>query len=81
MVVAYKERIKMVYAPNPQSSDTKIIALVLAEILKQMTPTQQNAIKTALSSEANSMLNSGANGADARRLNEVAQEMGLGSLF
>lgn len=71
----------MIYAPNPQSSDTAIVALVLKEILKQMTSQQLAAIQSNLSKEANQMRSSGVNGADARRLSEVAQAMGLGSLF
>jgi len=71
----------MIHAPNPQSSDTEIIALVLKEILKHMTPQQLAAIKSNLSKEANQMLSNGVNGADGRRLNVVAQAAGLGSLF
>lgn len=71
----------MLSAPNPQSQDAKILAMILKAILVQLTPNQQAAIKQNLSTEANRMQSSGVDGADARRLNELAQEAGIGSLL
>lgn len=71
----------MIYSPNPQSSDAEILAMILKEILVQLPAHQQAAIKQNLSAAAKRMQADGVNAADGRRLNELAQGAGLGSLF
>ncbi|QJE02518.1 hypothetical protein HH212_22915 [Massilia forsythiae] len=71
----------MTYIPNPQSSDAEILAMILKEILVQLPANQRATIKQNLSAVAKRMQADGVNSADGRRLNELAQGAGLGSLF
>lgn len=71
----------MSYVPNPQSPDAEILAMILKEIMAQLPAGQRAAITQKLSTEAKRMQSGGMDGANARRLNELAQEAGLGSLF
>jgi hypothetical protein len=66
---------------NPQSSDTHIMAMILKEIMGQMTPVQRAAIQRNLSVEAKRMVDGLVNGPDGFRLNEIAKDAGLTSLL
>ena len=65
------------HSPNPQSSDLSNMILVIKHLLGCMDSKVANCLKAKLEAEVRNMLKSGTQPHDARKIQEIASEIGL----